>query len=482
MAKVINLPSNLEAEKSVLAAMLLDPQAAQVALGALTVEDFSGADMRNNLIFRAMAELGLSGGSIDVQTVNNQLVNMKLDQEVGVDYLMELIDTVININNIDHYIDMLHEQTVLRNLLKTMSKIEDEYAKGVDNVSDFILRSNDEITRIAQQRKVSGLRSAKDVAREVNEQLLKSTATSANAVIGVDTGYRKLNDYTHGWQKGNLIILAARPSVGKTALGLNFALQAAKRGVSVAFFSLEMSAAELMKRLLSCESGVDGSKIQTGFLSGQDKSRISAGIDDVSKLKLYIDDSPDAKLGDIISNATKLKNSDPNLGLIVIDYLGRIRTSDKAGASDKREQEVAFISGQLKQLARSLEVPVICLCQLNRQVDANNSKIPSLSNLRESGSIEQDADIVLLMYRPDYYTSVGQSLNQRKRGDKQDEQPAEKNQDNGVSGVQVIVAKNRNGQTGKCLLMFERAYSRFTNPSPEFEENLARQSGEMGDD
>ena len=165
MAKVINLPSNLEAEKSVLAAMLLDPQAAQVALGALTVEDFSGADMRNNLIFRAMAELGLSGGSIDVQTVNNQLVNMKLDQEVGVDYLMELIDTVININNIDHYIDMLHEQTVLRNLLKTMSKIEDEYAKGVDNVSDFILRSNDEITRIAQQRKVSGLRSVKDVAR-----------------------------------------------------------------------------------------------------------------------------------------------------------------------------------------------------------------------------------------------------------------------------------------------------------------------------
>ena len=482
MAKVISLPSNIEAERSVLGAMLISPEAASIAIGSLEEKDFSGVDMRNNLIFRAMNELALSGKPIDPQTVNDQLVAMKLDSEVEIGYLLDLMNTAIFPQNIDNYIDMVHEQSVLRHLLIECSKIQDEYSKGVPNIGDFILQSNDAISRIAQQRRTAGMKSAKEVAKEVNDELASSTAGSIDTLTGVDTGFKKLNSYTHGWQKGDLIILAARPSVGKTALGMNFAYNAAVRGLPVAFFSLEMSAPSIMKRLLACASGIPNDKIQTGFLNAQEKTRIKAAIDDISKTKLFIDDTPNCKLGDIMSNATKLKNSYPDLGLIVIDYLGRIRLTDRIGATDRREQEVGLISGQLKQLARTLNVPVICLCQLNRGVEDNNSKIPSLSNLRDSGSIEADADIVMLLYRADYYTAVGQSLN--KKGFKKDEDNSpEKDgkKDTGTSIVQCIVAKNRNGKVGTVDLMFERSLSRFDNPSLEYQEAMAAQRALEGE-
>lgn len=482
MAKVISLPSNIEAERSVLGAMLISPEAASIAIGSLEEKDFSGVDMRNNLIFRAMNELALASKPIDPQTVNDQLVAMKLDSEVEIGYLLELMNTAIFPQNVDNYIDMVHEQSVLRQLLLETSKIQDEYAKGVPNIGDFILQSNDAISRIAQQRRTAGMKSAKEVAKQVNDELAAATAGSIDTLTGVDTGYKKLNSYTHGWQKGDLIILAARPSVGKTALGMNFAYNAAVRGLPVAFFSLEMSAPSIMKRLLACASGVSNEKIQTGFLNASEKTRIKAAIDDISKTKLFIDDTANCKLGDIMSNATKLKNSYPDLGLIVIDYLGRIRLTDRLGASDRREQEVGLISGQLKQLARTLDVPVICLCQLNRGVEDNNSKIPSLSNLRESGSIEADADIVMLLYRADYYTALGQSLN--KKGFKKDEDNSpEKDgkKDTGTSIVQCIVAKNRNGKVGTVDLMFERSLSRFDNPSLEYQEAMAAQRAMEGE-
>ncbi len=469
MPKVLTLPSNVEAERSVLGSMLISPEAAQIALGSLTEDDFSGEEPRNVHVFHAMRELQLHNRSIDPQTVNDELISLKLDGEVDMSYILQLVNTTIFPQNIDQYINMVHEQSVLRSLLKTFSDIQNEYAKGVSDVGDFILQSNDRISRIAQQRHTQGMKSAKDVARQVNEELANATAVNPDSLTGVDTGFAKLNNYTHGWQKGDLIILAARPSVGKTALGMNFVYNAALTGVSVAFFSLEMSAPSIMRRLLSACSGIPNDKIQTGFLNARDKMGIRSAVEDISKLKIFIDDTPNCKFGDIVSNATKLKNSHPDLGLIVIDYLGRIRLSDKLSVTDKREQEVALISGQLKQLARTLNVPIICLCQINRNAENNNSKIPSLSNLRESGSIEADADIVMLLYRPDYYTAVGQTLDRKGNKGGQAEQQPQANPDSAMSMVQVIVAKNRNGKVGTVHLAFNRNISRFDNPPSDFD-------------
>ncbi len=484
MATTITLPSNVEAERSVLGSMLISPNASEIALGSLEEDDFSDTDPRNKILFHAMKELHDHDRPIDAQTVIDELIALHLEKNVPSQYLFDLVNTVITPENVDHYIQMVKDQSVLRELLLKFKDIQDDYAKGVPDISTFIAMSNDEISLIAQKRAVQGMRSAKEVAQAVSDKIAKSTAVDNRGLTGVDTGYKKLNEYTHGWHKGDLIILAARPSVGKTALGMNLAYNATFRGkIPVAFFSLEMSAEQIMERLIACRSMVSNDKIQTGnFLSNRDKIKISAAIEEISKTQLYFDDTPNSKLGDILAKAHKLKNSHPDLGLIVIDYMGRIRYSDRPNMS-QRQQEISEISGALKTLARELDLPVICLAQLNRDVENTESKIPSLSNLRDSGSIEQDADIAMLLYRPDYYTNTGQSVGRDKKkfGQKDDNpQPmetktADVNKGQGdVSEIQVIIAKNRNGQTGKVNLVFQKAYSRFDDPSTDYEETMAR--------
>jgi replicative DNA helicase len=253
-----------------------------------------------------------------------------------------------------------------------------------------------------------------------------------------------------------------------------------------------MGATQVMQRLIASRSYVSNDKIQTGWLNANDKVKIVSAIDEISHTEIFFDDTPNAKLGDVIAKATRLKNTHPNLGLIVIDYLGRIRYSDKADLS-ARQMEVSYVSGALKTLARTLDVPVICLAQLNRNVESSESKVPALSNLRESGSIEQDADIVMLMYRKDYYRDLGQQTKEKgwakdkKGGDQPQTQLAqpttEDSTDNtgGMSDVKVLVAKNRNGQTGQVTLLFQKAFSRFDDPSPEYEEAEARAAAEGGE-
>ena len=307
-------------------------------------------------------------------------------------------------------------------------------------------------------------------------------------MLGVSTGYRQLDAMTHGWQKGDMIILAARPSVGKTALGMNFAFNAAIRNrVPVAFFSLEMSAPKIMERLIASRCYVSNDKIQTARLTSHDRVKVFSAIKEISETQLYFDDTPNSKLGDIIAKAQRLKNKHEDLGLIVIDYLGRIRYFDKSDAS-ARQQEVSYISGELKTLARQLNVPVLVLCQLNRNTESNDNKVPGLANLRESGSIEQDADIVMLMYREDYYTNLGQTAKSKGWAkDKKGEQAApapkqpltdEEREKNGdLSEVKVNVAKNRNGQVGTVTLFFQKSFSRFDDPSPEYEARVAAGGG-----
>lgn len=477
MAKAYKLPSNVEAERSVLGAMLISPDAAEIALASLTENDFSDADSRNKIVFNAISALHKSSRPIDPQTVYNQIVSLHLEDAVSSSYLLELMDSQINPENVDYYINMLHDQSLLRELLLKAKQIQDDYAKGVNNIGDFISHSNDDIAAIAAKRMVQGIRTASDVTKEVQKKLSKTTNIDNKGLTGVDTGYKKLNTLTHGWQKGDMIILAARPSVGKTALGMNFAFNAAMLGnIPVAFFSLEMSAEKVMERLVSNRAGVPGDKIQTGYLNGGDKVKVASALEEISKLDLYFDDTPNARLGDIVAKATKLKKLHPNLGLIVIDYLGLITYGDNSNLN-ARQQEVSLVSRSIKAMARNLEVPVICLAQLNRQVENNEGKVPSLANLRESGSIEQDADIIMLLYREDYYTSMGQSV--KGKGWAKDKKPAEEEKeqpqkrDSSLSEVKVLVAKNRNGSTDKLTLLFKKDFSRFDEPSEEYLNKMA---------
>ena len=418
------------------------------------------------------------------------LINLKYDKAAGGnEYIYELVTAIINPDNVEYYIGMVQEQSVLRELLQKTDEIQKQYAKGVANIGDFILRSNDAIAHIAGKRNVRNMRSAAEIANEVQENIAK-TAQNDRGILGVTTGYKRLDAMTLGWQPGNMIILAARPSVGKTALGMNFAFNAAQRNhVPVAFFSLEMSAQKIMERLIASRSYVSNEKIQTGRLNNHERAKVAGAIQEISNTEIYFDDTPNSRLGDIVAKSQKLKNQHPDLGLIVIDYLGRIRYFDNADAS-ARQQEVSYISGELKTLARTLDVPVLVLCQLNRHAESNDNKVPELSNLRESGSIEQDADIVMLLYREDYYTSLGQKAKAKswakdKKG-QGEEAPAprpqmteaEKEKNGDMSEVKVNVAKNRNGQVGQLTLLFQKAYSRFDDPSPEFEAKIAEQESE----
>ncbi len=477
MSKGAELPHNLEAERSVLGAMLIAPDACSVALGGLEAEDFSDVDPRNKLIFKAMKELTTSGRPVDVQTVIDELISLKQDKEVPTSYLLDLVNAVIVPDNIDHYIEMVHEQAVLRDFLLETERIQKDYTKGVPDIGEFIESANDKITAIASRRNVKGMSKASDVAKTVNIRIQQSSNADKRGLVGIDTGFRTLNDFVHGWQKGDLIILAARPSVGKTALGLNFAYNAAlKSKCTVAFFSLEMSNEQIMERLIASRSSVEGENITSGYLNQNQKIKIASAVEEIAKQSIFLDDSPDSKLGDVVSKATKLKAEHQDLGLIVIDYLGRIRTTDRP-SMDQRQQEVSYISGALKQLARNLNVPVICLAQLNRDVEKGDNKIPTLSSLRESGSIEQDADIVLLLYRADYYTEMGISVGKKNKYGNKDEENEEpvgpKNQTSDTSEVSVIVAKNRKGKTGKVNLVFQKNFSRFSDPSKEFQDRQA---------
>jgi len=478
MPSYVSLPANLEAEKVVLGAMMISSIAADTALGSLREEDFSAADERNRFIFRACAELHDQHKPIDPQTVIDMLVNLKLEKAAGGNnYIYELINGVINPDNIDLYIEMVHEQSVLRQLLLAMADIQDEYAKGVSDIGQFINDSNDRIALIAQKRTVQGMKAAGEVARKVADDFQQQRADS-KGLTGITSGYREIDKLTHGWQKGDMIVVAARPSMGKTALGMNFAYNAAYMGKKpVAFFSLEMSAELIMKRLISARSSVNNDSIQTGIFGAHDRVKIAKAIDEISKAKLYIDDTPNSTLGDIVAKAKKLKNREPELGLVVIDYLGRIR---QGGKVESRQQEVSYISGELKTLARNLQVPVIVLCQLNRGVEKSDTKIPQLSDLRESGSIEQDADLVLLLHRPDYYSTMGQRSFRKKNqqnGEEQPQQPQmseeEKAKTGDMSAMDIYVGKNRNGKTGKVTWQFQKAYSRFDDPSPAYLEKQA---------
>ncbi|MDF9866547.1 replicative DNA helicase [Bacilli bacterium PM5-3] len=432
------LPHNTEAEQAVLGIMILSKNATDEALSALSISDFYVRE--HQIIFAGIKYLVDNLTPVDITTLTAHLVEKnQLDDIGGVEYLTSISQSVISSANVDYYINIILEKSLLRNLIDTSEKIASKGYEGLESTNDLIQDAEKDILKITRNRRTSDFKDSKEILKEVHENLVE-LSKNKEGLTGIPTGFTKIDQLTNGLQKGDLIILAARPSVGKTAFALNLAQNAAHiSNKPVAIFSLEMGADQLIKRMISATGRIEGSKLRNGQLSDEDWLKYSKASSTLSKDPIYIDDTPAIKVMEIASKCRKLER-EQGLGLIVIDYLQLITGSDNSRES--RQVEVSEISRALKGLARELNVPVVALSQLSRSVEQRTDKRPMMSDLRESGAIEQDADIVAFLYRDDYYNK---------------EDSEHPNQ------VDVIFGKHRNGATDTITLTFEKDVNKFLN-------------------
>ncbi|REJ19083.1 MAG: replicative DNA helicase [Paenibacillaceae bacterium] len=430
-------PQNIEAEQAVLGSILLEADALVTAMERLRPEDFYQPVHR--MIYETMIELGEAGQPIDLVTLTAALQDkQRLEEAGGVDYLSRLLSVVPTAANVDYYARIVEEKSLLRRLIRTATEIVQEGYAGADDVGLLLNDAEQRILEISNRRTGSGFISIRDVLMDVFEQI-EFLYNHRGGVTGIPSGFPDLDRMTSGFQRSDLIIVAARPSVGKTAFALNIAQNVGVRArETVAIFSLEMSASQLVQRMVCAESNVDAGRLRTGRLEGDDWEKLTMAIGALSEAEIYIDDTPGVTVADIRAKLRRLKK-ERGLGLVVIDYLQLIQGRGKPG--ENRQQEVSEISRTLKQIARELEVPVIALSQLSRGVEQRQDKRPMLSDLRESGSIEQDADIVAFLYRDDYY----------------DRETERKNI------IEIIIAKQRNGPVGTVELVFLKNFNKFVS-------------------
>lgn len=430
-------PQNLEAEQAVLGAILLEAEALITSMERLRAEDFYSVSHQR--IFEVMVSLGEDGEPIDLVTLTARLQDLgQLDEVGGVSYLAKLAGAVPTAANVEYYAQIVEEKSMLRRLIRTATQIVSSGYTTEDDVGVLLSDAERRIMELSHNRSSSGFISIRDVLMDVFERV-EFLYNHRGGVTGIPSGFTDLDKMTSGFQRNDLIILAARPSVGKTAFALNVAQNVAVRASeTVAIFSLEMSAAQLVQRMICAESNVDATRMRTGDLKGDDWEKLSMAIGSLSEAQIYIDDTPGITVADIRAKCRRLKK-EKNLGMILIDYLQLIQGRGKAG--ENRQQEVSEISRTLKMIARELEVPVIALSQLSRGVEQRQDKRPMMSDLRESGSIEQDADIVAFLYRDDYY----------------DKETEKKNI------IEIIIAKQRNGPVGTVELVFLKQFNKFVN-------------------
>ena len=435
---VKEIPNNPEAEQAVIGSMFLEKNALQKACEVLNPESFY---FNNNAkIFGTIKEMAEKKVPIDLTTVTTELKNRNILNEVGgVEYLTEILDSVATAANIDQYVKSVEDSALLRKLIEVSTNITTTAYNSDKSVNETIDDAERKILSVVKNRRSSEFRTIKDVLIQTQRNL-EILAQSKSDVTGIATGWYDIDKLT-GLHGSQLIIIAARPAMGKTAFALNLATNVAlNSGKPVALFNLEMGAEQLANRMLSSLGQVEGNKIATGKLLNDDWKRINEAISQLSEAKLYMDDTPGLTIGEIRSKCRRLASSDEGLGLVVIDYLQLITSSTNYGTN--RQQEVSDISRSLKTMALELNVPVIALAQLSRAVDSRENKRPIISDLRESGSIEQDADIVAFLYRDDYYNK-------------------EKVTDSNTSISEFIVAKHRNGPTKTIELLFKRDTSTF---------------------
>ena len=445
-------PQNIEAEQAVLGAIFLNTDALADAMEYVEADDFYRR--AHQILFQAMVDLNNDGEAIDVLTVQNYLTtNNQLDDVGGVAYIAELATSVPTAANAGYYAKIVEEKSILRRLISTATNIITQANNGDDDVPSLLDSAERQIMDVSERRNRSGFREIKDVLNETLSDIDRLSQQSED-ITGLPTGYREFDKMTAGLQPDNLIILAARPAVGKTAFALNIAQNVAtSTDTSVAIFSLEMSAESLVNRMLCAEGSINANHLRTGQLDEGEWQNLIVAMGALSNTSIFIDDTPGIKMAEIRAKCRRLAKEKGNLGLVVIDYLQLIEGSNK----ESRQQEVSEISRQLKKLSKELSVPILALSQLSRGVEQRQDKRPVLSDIRESGSIEQDADIVAFLYRDDYYER-GESKSEED-GDDQDSL----NQD--VGEVELIIEKNRAGARGTVKLLFIKSYNKFSNIS-----------------
>ncbi|MCR6108532.1 replicative DNA helicase [Salipaludibacillus agaradhaerens] len=437
-------PQNIEAEQAVLGAIFLEDQALITASERLIPEDFYR--VAHQRIYSVMLELSSKSEPVDLVTVTSELETKNwLEETGGVSYLSDLANAVPTAANISYYSQIVEEKSLLRKLIRVATNIATEGYAADEDVEAILSDAEKAILEVAQKRSAGEFADIKDVLIEAFDKI-EMLQHTAGEVTGIPTGFTELDRITAGFQRNDLVIVAARPSVGKTAFALNISQNVAtKTDENVAIFSLEMGADQLVMRMLCAEGNIDAQRLRTGRLEDEDWQRLTMAMGSLSKAGIYIDDTPGIKVKDIRAKCRKLKK-ERGLGMIMIDYLQLIQGDSRSG--EGRQQEVSEISRELKGLARELELPVIALSQLSRGVESRQDKRPMMSDIRESGSIEQDADIVAFLYRDDYYDQESENKDI----------------------IEIIIAKQRNGPVGTVELAFVKEYNKFVNLERRFDE------------
>jgi len=429
-------PHNLEAEESVLGAVMLSSDAANEALESLKPEDFYKPAHQS--IFEAITRLYDGNQPIDAITVSDALRRTEqLERVGGVEYLTALLERVPATSNVDYYAGIVDETSSRRRLMRAGAEVSALAMQSDLPIEEVVDTAEARVFAVAERQVGDGLVAVGPMLQKALEKM-EELGTRGSALTGLPTGFRDLDKMLAGLQAANLIVVAARPSMGKSALALNIAENVAEQGNPVAIFTLEMSREEVVSRLLSSMAGVDSAKLRTGQLGPELWQKVVREAGRLYQMPLYVDDSPDLTVTAIRAKSRRLKRAQ-GLGMVVVDYMQLMQGPSR---SENRQQEIAEISRSLKNLARELSVPVIAVSQLNRALEQRENKRPRLGDLRESGAIEQDADIVIFIYRDDYYNP-------------------EKTESLGIA--EVNVAKHRSGATGNVMMTFAAKFTRFRN-------------------
>lgn len=430
------LPHSLEAEQSVIGSMIMDRDAIISVSEILDDEDFY--QKQYAVLFDAMIELNNEGKPVDLITLQNKLKEKSVPPELcSIEFIRDLISAVPTSANVRHYANIVKEKAVLRKLIHVTESITNDCYLGKESVEELLEETEKKVFDIVQNRGSTDFVSIQDVVIQAIENIEAASKTKGT-VTGISTGFYDLDYKMSGLQPSDLILVAARPSMGKTAFVLNIAEKVAvKSGITTAIFSLEMSKEQLVKRILAMNSKVDSQAIRSGELKDEDWIKLVESANAIGNSKLIIDDTPGISIGELRSKCRKFK-LEQDLGLVIIDYLQLMSGGKKV---ESRQQEISDISRSLKALAREIHAPVIALSQLSRAVEQRPDKRPMLSDLRESGAIEQDADVVMFIYRDDYYNKDSE--------------------DAGVS--EIIIGKQRNGPTGTVKLGWQSQYTKFVN-------------------
>ncbi len=430
------LPHSLEAEKSVIGSMIMDQEAILVASEILHSSDFYQSQY--GIIFDTIVELCNEGKPVDLVTLQDRLREKELPAEISaMEYARELLDSVPTSANIKYYANIVSEKALLRRLIRASEEVADACYLQQENTEAILDAAEKKMYDLYKRQCTSDYVTIRQIVLNVVDNIEKASRTQGN-VTGLPTGFVDLDYKTSGFQPSDLILIAARPSMGKTAFALNIARNmAAKSGISIAIFSLEMSKEQLVSRMLSMESRVDSQSMRTGDLRDEDWTKLVEGADVIGRSRLIIDDTPGISVSALRSKCRKYK-LEHDLGIVFIDYLQLMSGS---GRSDSRQQEISDISRSLKALARELQVPIVALSQLSRAVEQRPNHRPMLSDLRESGAIEQDADVVMFIYRDDYYNKDSEKKNI----------------------AEIHIAKQRNGPIGVVDLVWMPQYTQFVN-------------------